>query len=72
MDPIPKVELTKPLVPVAAPAEPGLVPPLPEPTVPLSPVDVPPGVFCTMPEFTPKVEAPPSARRMSVSALALL
>ena len=68
-EPIPKVELTRPLVPVPTPPAATLVPPVPEPTVPLRPPVPPPGVFCTMPVFTPRILAPPLARRMSVSAI---
>ncbi len=49
--PTPRVELTRPLVPVPAPPAATVVPPVPEPTVPPSPPTPPPGVFCTMPVF---------------------
>jgi hypothetical protein len=56
--PMPRVELTRPLVPVPAPPAATVVPPVPEPTVPPSPPTPPPGVFCTMPVLTPRMLAP--------------
>jgi len=67
--PMPRVELTKPLVPVPAPPAATVVPPVPEPTVPPSPPTPPPGVFCTMPVLTPRMLAPDFARSRSASAI---
>ena len=68
-EPDPRVELTKPFVPVPAPPGATVVPPAPEPTVPPSPPTPPPGVFCTTPVFTPRILAPDFARRISASAI---
>src|SRR5882724_10797815 len=83
-DPTPRVELTNPELPVAAPPEATVVPPAPPPDVaPLvlevdpppppvvepMPVPVPPGVFWTTPVETPRADAPDFVRSTSVSAI---
>ena len=68
-EPMPRVELTRPLVPVPAPPAAIVVPPVPEPTVPPSPPTPPPGVFCTMPVLTPRMLAPDLARSRSAAAM---
>src|SRR5258708_1118502 len=67
--PLPRVDTTKPPVPVPAPPAATEVPPWPEPTCVPSPPTPPPGVFCTTPLFTPRMLAPALERQISVSAM---
>src|SRR3954469_18342745 len=78
VDPTPRVDVTRPALPVPAPPAPAVVPPAPPPWEPVVEAPdkptftPPPGVPWTTPVFTPRVAWPAFARRISVSAIGRL